>query len=59
MVHLDDQRWLTTAWARWRSGKPGVDLGVLFQWRSRSGSADALRASEQERSALASLGLVF
>ena len=59
MVHLDDQRWLATAWASWRIPEPGLEVGLVCQWRSRSGSADALHAAEHERSVLANLGVVF
>ena len=59
MAHLDDQRWLASAWARWRFPEPGIGVGLACQWRSRSGSADAIHASEQERSIVASLGAVF
>jgi hypothetical protein len=59
MVRLDDQRWLTSAWARWRVSEPGLEVGVALRWRSRSGSADALRASQQERSAVGNLGVTF
>ncbi len=59
MVHLDDQRWLARAWARWRFPEPGLEAGVDCQWRSRSGSAGTLHVSEQERSIIANLGVIF
>lgn len=58
-VRLDDQRWLTSAWVRWRVSEPGLEVGVVLQWRSRSGSVDTVRASEQERSAVGNLGVTF
>lgn len=59
LVRLDDQRWLTSAWARWRVSEPGLEVGVVLQWRSRSGSVDENRASQQERSVAGNLGVTF
>ncbi len=58
-LRLDDQRWMATAWARWRFPEPGLRVGMAWSWRARSGSADALRASQQERALILDLGVVF
>jgi hypothetical protein len=59
MAYLADQRTLVTAWARWRVPDPSIEFALAFLWRSRSGSADEVRASQQERSVVGSLGVVF
>ncbi len=59
MLALDDQRWSATAWARWRFEEIPIELGITGQWRSRSGTAGDLHASEQERSLLGNLAVVF
>jgi hypothetical protein len=59
MLALDDQRWSATAWARWRFEEIPVEVGVTGQWRSRSGTAGDVHASEQERSLLGNLAVVF
>ena len=59
MVHLSDQRVLVSAWGRLRVADPPIEAAVVAQWRSRSGSADDLRRSEQERSVTGRLGVVF
>jgi hypothetical protein len=59
MIQLEDQRWLVEAWARWRPAGRPVEVSLTGQWRSRSGSADALSACEQERSLLGNLAVVF
>ncbi len=59
MARLSDQRSLATAWARWRVQEPSLQFDLSFQWRSRSGTADAVSASEQERSLLGSVAVVF
>ncbi len=59
MVQLDDQRTLVTAWGRVRATDPPLEAAVVAQWRSRSGSADALHRSEEERSLTGRLAVVF
>jgi hypothetical protein len=59
MADLSDQRSLVSIWARWRVPDPSIEIALAFQWRARSASADAVRASEQERSLVGSLGVVF
>jgi hypothetical protein len=59
MADLTDQRSLASIWARWRVPDPSIEFALAFQWRARSGSADAVRASEKERSVVGSLGVVF
>ena len=59
MVDLADRRSLVSVWARLREPAPGIEFALALQWRSRSGSAGEVRASEQERSVVGSLGGVF
>jgi len=59
MADLGDQRSLVTTWARWRVPEPSIEFALAFQWRARSGSANEVRVSEQERSVVGSLGVVF
>jgi hypothetical protein len=59
MADLSDERLLASAWARWRVPDPPLEAALSFQWRSRSGSANAVSASEHERTVLGRLGIVF
>jgi len=59
VVDLADRRSLVSVWARWGEPVPGIEFALALQWRSRSGSAGELRANEQERSVVGSLGGVF
>jgi hypothetical protein len=59
MIHLSDERSLVSAWARWRVPEPSLEFTLSFLWRARSGSADDVHASEQERSVTGTLAVLF
>jgi len=59
VVNLTDGRTLVSAWLRFRIPEPSLELALRGNWRDRWGAVEDQRLSQQERSLLTTLAVVF
>jgi hypothetical protein len=59
VVSLHDTRTTAAAWLRFRMSAPSLEFALRGNWRDRSGEVEGQKLSQQERSLLATIAVVF